>query len=171
MSRRLPTGLLALLASLIVTVAPVGAHANLLAASPAPGQPAGGAIERVQLVFDEPITELVTTFEGPDDATIEHSVEAISPQQYELQFDELEVEGQYRVRYEFLSLDTDRVELNHGFEFDRSAPAVLPFSGPVLIDQEGALWWQWPLVGALALVVVGLADRLRRQRRQLQSLV
>lgn len=154
----------------LALVTPAGAHANLLAASPAPGQAAGGAIERVQLVFDEPIIELVTVIEGPDGTPIEHRLEPVSPQQYDLRFDPLEVEGTYRVRYEFLSLDTDRVELSHGFEFDRSAPAILPFAGPVLIPQSGSPWWQWPLVGLLVAVVVGLAERLRRQHRQLQSL-
>ncbi len=151
------------------------AHANLLAASPAVGQPAGGVIERVQLVFDEPITELVPVIEGPDGAPVATTLVAITQQQFDLRFDPLEAEGIYRVRYAFLSLDGDRVELGHAFEFDPTAPAPLPISGPTLIAGSESWWqsirWQWLVIAALVVVVLGLAEQLRRRRRTLAQLV
>ncbi len=143
------------------------AHANLLAASPAVGQPAGGTIDRVQLIFDEPISELVSSIEGPDGRDVSLTVTDVSPQQFELLFDPLEIEGIYKVRYEFVSLDTDRVELGHAFEYEVVAPEALPLSGPVLITQGGSSTRQWVVVGIIGGVVLALAERLRRQRRAL----
>ncbi len=149
------------------------AHANLLASSPVAGQPAGGVIERIQLVFDEPITELVPSIQGPDGAELAISVATVTPQQFDLIVEPLELEGIYRVRYEFLSLDADRVELGYAFEFDRTAPAPLPISGPMVISGGGSSWQQWLIIGALVAlvaIVVALAEQLRRRRRALARL-
>ncbi len=151
-------------------VSVAAAHANLLASSPAAGQSVGGTVDRLQLVFDEPISELVVRVEAPEGATVEPAIGQITEQQYDLTFEPLTVEGAYVVRYEFLSLDTDRVELALRFDFDRSAPAALPLSGPMLVPRETTNWWQWLLVGGLAVVVLALAERLRRRRRALAEL-
>ncbi len=146
------------------------AHANLLASSPAAGQSVGGTVDRLQLVFDEPISELVVRVDAPEGVSVEPTIGEITEQQYDLTFEPLTVEGTYVVRYEFLSLDTDRVELALQFDFDRSAPEALPLSGPILIPRDSSNWWQWTLVGGLAVVVLALADRLRRRRRALAEL-
>ena len=151
-------------------VSVVDAHANLLASSPAAGQSVGGTVDRLQLVFDEPISELVVRVDAPEGVSVEPTIGEITEQQYDLTFEPLTVEGTYVVRYEFLSLDTDRVELALQFDFDRSAPEALPLSGPILIPRDSSNWWQWTLVGGLAVVVLALADRLRRRRRALAEL-
>ncbi len=144
------------------------AHANLLAASPAVGQSAGGSIERIQLVFDEPVTDVVASVVDPDDQPVPASVVEITPQQIDLALDApLEVEGRYLVRYEFSSVDGDRVELGHAFLFDPTAPAPLPITGPVLVADAGTPWRARAAIATLAVVVAGLGLRLRRRRRAL----
>ncbi|MEZ5230188.1 MAG: copper resistance protein CopC [Acidimicrobiales bacterium] len=171
-ARRSSRRSLRLLAALAVGVlanwpSSVAAHANLLAASPAVGQPAGGTIDRVQLVFDEPITELDAAIEGPDGRLLDATVATITPQQFELAFAPLADEGIYRVRYAFLSIDDDRVELGHAFEFDRTAPAPLPISGPTIVERSGTSWRTWLVLVPVIVAVIALAERLRRRRRAL----
>ncbi len=159
-------------AALVIGPTAAFAHANLLAASPAPGQVAGGTLDRVQLVFDEAITEFDATIEGPNSTALVIDTIEIGPQQIELRFDPLRVEGDYAVRYRFTSADDDRVELGFGFEFDAGAPAVLPLSGPSIVSSSssGPSPLAWVAIAIAAVAVAALAVLVARRRRLLLEL-
>lgn len=146
------------------------AHANLLAAVPGPGQQVGGTVDGIQMVFDEPITELDVTIEGPE-PSIAPTVDVVGPRQFRLTFPALETQGRYIVRYSFVSLDTDRVELAYVFDYDRSAPAALELPAATSVAEPSR--WSPTLAIMIVLgsvVVLASAERLRRKRRALRRL-
>ncbi len=158
----------------VIVVAPTAgwAHANLLAAAPAPGQVAGGTVDRIQLVFDEPVDTFEASIAGPDSEPLTVETERVGPQQLDLRFDPLELEGAYLVRYRFVSVDRDLVESGFGFEYDRDAPGVLPLSGPSIVvsSSSGPSRLAWSGIGVAAVVVASAAVVLFRRRRLLIEL-
>ncbi len=150
---------------------PAAAHANLLAAAPGPGQEVGGVVGRVQMIFDEPITDLEIVFTGPDGGVIETTLVTVGPQQFDVEFDPLQAEGLYVVSYTFVSLDTDFVTLGFAFSYAVDGPSVVPLSAPtVLAASDGPPTAVIVTVAVGAIAVGVLAGQLVRRRRALARL-
>ncbi len=113
------------LAILFVLVAPAGAHSNLITTSPTPGQTVGGTLESIDLVFDAGVEDVEVTFEAPDGEFLDVGIEQPSTNWLQLVIDTPELDGQYIVRYSFISEDGDPVESAYAFSYEASAPEAV----------------------------------------------
>lgn len=146
----------------LVGASPAQAHDSLLAGSPGPGQTVGGTITTIDLVFSGNFVDHGATFETPEGEVSEPDTEKLGDNWLRLLVPELEVEGQYIVRYSFTSSDSDPISSAFAFSYDAAAPAPIAISAasaPGVEDEgQGLLFW---VVGGGLLTMVGLlATRL-----------
>ena len=156
-----------LLAGPLVAVA--GAHASLVASSPANGQSVGGSMEQVDLVFNEAVDAPRVTVRGPDGGEVDVLVTQPSPNHLKISFvSPLTVEGSYRVDYQLISADEDPLSLTLDFAYEHGADPALPVVASVVSEAQGG-GYAWFGVGGLALVVAVLGLRFVRSRRALRQ--
>lgn len=148
-----------------------GAHGELVASSPAPGEDVG-SVAHIDLVFSTPISDWSMSVDRPDGEPLEGTIveKAASYLSYEVA--PLEDEGQYIVRYSAIDSDGDIVEGAYAFSFEAGAPrpAELPVDLSVLLVDEGWPWWSYALLFGAVLVIAGLAGLLAEKLRRLRLL-
>jgi len=154
---------------LIVLVAPtgVGAHAEVLGSSPGSGDTVGGEITRIEIVFAETVTDAFVEVTGPRGVLAGSMVQA---QGLVVGFgldEEISDEGDYRVVFEFDSLDDDFVELEFMFTYEQGAPEPLAVAASSTSKTSAGL--STVAIAALATSTVGLAALLAWRYRQLSN--
>ncbi len=151
----------------VFTPLPVGAHAEVLGSSPGSGETVGGDISRIDIVFAEVITEASFEVTGPDGAL---AGEMVQTEGVVVAFgldEQLSLEGDYRVVFEFDSIDDDFVELEFRFTYQQGAPEPLPVvAGARSKDSSGL---SNVAIGLLAASTLGLALLLAWRYRQLSN--
>lgn len=148
-------------------VAAAGAHASLVASSPADGQSVGGSMEQIDLVFNEAVNAPRVTVSGPDGAEVAAVVTQPSPNHLRITLaSPLEIEGDYRVDYQLISADEDPLSLTLDFAYEKGADPALPVVASVVAEAQGG-GYAWFGVGGLALVVAVLGLRFLRSSRAL----
>ncbi len=151
-------------------LAPAGAHSALIVASPSPAQEVGGEVTIVDLVFNGGIEDSTVFLEDPNGERIDGELELKAKNWLRLVVDPLETEGQYIVRFSFISEDTDPVDSAYAFKYAVDGPDAIPLSSStdLLNPQEGpgAMFWvvSVALVLGLALFAGLMAERLRKTR-------
>jgi methionine-rich copper-binding protein CopC len=137
----------------------------VVAASPASNSTVGGTVTRVEIAFNEIVSNAAITISGPVGPiaadTIVNSGQVISAS-----FPPFTTEGRYVVRFAVISADTDRVDGAFAFTYRQGAPDPLPIVAPMLAGDEG----RSPLVVALlaaglVLVMIGVVQAVVRTRR------
>lgn len=157
----------AVLLSAVLTPMPVGAHAEVLGSSPGSGETVGGSISRVDIVFAEVVTDAAIEVTGPDGAVPGEMVQAEGlVVAFELDED-LSANGDYKVVFEFDSIDDDFVELEFSFTYEVGAPEPLPVV--VGATSSGSTGLSAVAIGLLAVSTVGLALLLAWRYRQLSK--
>jgi methionine-rich copper-binding protein CopC len=163
--------LLMLLASIAATPAMAGAHGELVASSPTPGEEVG-SVAHIDLVFSTPILDWTLSVDRPDGQPLEGAAveKAASYLSYEVA--PLVDEGQYIVRYSAVDTDGDLVEGAYAFTFEAGAPqpTELPVDLSVLISDEGWPWWNYALLFAGVVAIAVLAGLLAEKTRRLRVL-
>ncbi len=158
---------LGLIAALPVSA---GAHGELVASSPTPGETVGSAVH-IDLVFSTPIFEWSLTVERPDGEPLEGiAVEkAASYLSYEVA--PLSDEGQYIVRYSAVDSDDDLIEGAYAFVVEEGAPSPqdLPVDLSVLIPEDGFPLWKYALLFGAVVVIAALAGLLAEKIRRLRA--
>lgn len=150
-------------------VTPVGAHASLVASSPASGQVIGGRVEVLDLVFNEAIVEPGVTLVGPDGGEIVTSAVQPVPNHLRVQLLEaLSLEGDYALTYRLVSADEDALEVTLRFSYDSDALPPAQIVSEV-VDIGGTGMKRWLLVAGLSIIVVGLALRVALSTKRLRS--
>ncbi len=155
----------------LITAMPAeaGAHGELVASSPTPGEDVGRVVH-IDLVFSTPVFDWSVTVDRPDGEPLEGTAveKAASYLSYEVA--PLVDEGQYIVRYSATDTDGDLVEGAYAFTFQEGAPqpTELPVDLSVLIPDEGWPWWNYALlfIGVVVIAVLAglLAEKIRRLR-------
>ncbi|MGI9607645.1 MAG: copper resistance protein CopC [Acidimicrobiales bacterium] len=132
-------------------VAPLAAHSEVRERSPAPGQILGGTVSRVEILFFVPVETAEITIDGPD-GPVDHEPVQLSIAQTVswVSFQALETPGDYTVTHTETSADGDEQTASFGFRYD---PESTVERSPIIAISEGP---NWPVLGAIALVVVAL---------------
>ena len=151
---------------------PAGAHTDRLQGSPGPGQPVGGVVDFVDLVFVGSVTEVEVEVRGPDGEVVPGEMVVADGQIIRHRMDPIEATGRYVVSYQMISEDGDFTEDSYFFDYRdgafepiRLGPADLP-EEPIISVRDG--------VGVAAVLVLGAAClmllvRLRRSRAELAA--
>ena len=160
-----------LLALLAVVPTDAGAHGELVASSPTPGETVG-SVAHIDLVFSTPVFDWTFTVDRPDGEPLEGTAveKAASYLSYEIA--PLVDEGQYIVRYSATDSDGDLVEGAYAFSFEEGAPqpTELPVDLSVLLVDEAWPWWNYALLFAGVVVIAVLAGLLAEKLRRLRAL-
>jgi len=150
---------------------PAGAHGELVASSPTPGEDVG-TVAHIDLVFSTPISDWSLTVERPDGEPLAGTAveKAASYLSYEVA--PLVDEGQYIVRYSAVDTDGDLVEGAYAFTFEEGAPrpTELPVDLSVLRPSEGWPWWNYALLFAGVMIIAVMAGLLAEKLRRLRAL-
>lgn len=158
---------LVILVAAFLAPAPVAAHAEVVGSSPGRGEIVGGEISRVDIVFAEVITDASIKVIGPDGLL---TGEMVQTEGLVVAFgldEKISGEGDYRVVFEFDSIDDDFVELEFSFTYSESAPEPLPVVvGGVAKESTGL---STIAIVILATSTLGLAALLAWRYRQLAS--
>lgn len=166
--------MLALLLGWFVVPTSVGAHASLVASSPAAGQTAGGLLDHVDLVFDEGVTAAQVVVTGPTGHAVAAQLGQPALNHLRITFEEpLKVEGAYSVAYSLLSADEDPLALVLDFRFEADAGPALPVVARVVSSGgSGGSLASLPVVAGLTVlgaVVALLGARYVLARRKLKQ--
>lgn len=169
----LAASVLALLLSWYVVPTSAGAHASLVASSPAAGQTAGGLLDHVDLVFDEGVTAAEVVVTGPAGQAVAAQLGQPAPNHLRITFEEpLKVEGNYSVAYSLLSADEDPLALVLDFRFEADADPALPVVAQIVESGgSGGRLVSLPVLAGLTVlgaVVALLAVRYVLVRRELE---
>lgn len=168
MTRRFVWLLAALLWFVLVQGSVVLAHAEVIGSSPASGSTVGGDIERIDIVFGDLVSNAVITVTGPDGVLDGEMVQTAGQVVAFGLDDKLKTEGQYKVEFEFDSLDDqDFVELEYAFTYDSDALEPLPVVAGARNERSGA---GSIAIGVLAASTVALAGLLAWRYRKLARL-
>lgn len=126
-------------AVLILFALPASAHSSLVTSSPSPGQTVGGELELIDMIFDAGVEDVVASVEAPDGAFLDVDVERPAENWIRIALETPASDGQYIVRYEFVSADGDPVESAYAFSYDEAAPEAIPHSQTtaVLVSSDG----------------------------------
>ena len=150
-------------------VTPVGAHGELVAASPSPGEIVGGVVH-IDLIFSTRVSEWDLTVDRPDGSPL--AGQAVQKADSYLSFETAPVteEGQYIVRYSGVDDDNDLIQGAYAFVIEDGAPqpAELPVDLAVL-DEGGWAWWLYALLMGGVVVVAALAGLLAEKLRRLRA--
>ena len=146
---------------------PVGADAEVLGSSPGMGETVGGDITRIDIVFAEAVTEATVVVTGPDGVLAGEMVQADGLVAAFALDEKLASEGDYRVVFEFGSIDEDFVELEFSFTYEQGAPEPLPVVAGG--TAKGSTGLSSVAIGLLAASTLGLAGLLAWRYRQLSN--
>lgn len=171
--RRLVTaiGALALLVLVVLPTDLVGAHGELVAQSPAPGEDVG-SVAHIDLVFSTPVFDWSLDVERPDGQPLDGFAVQKADSFLSYEVAPLSLEGQYIVRYSATDTDGDLVEGAYAFSFvdGAPAPAELPVDLAVLAPDESTPWWFYALLFAGVVVIAVLAGLLAEKIRRLRAI-
>ncbi len=159
-------GLLSLASVLWST--PASAHTDLLQASPGPGQQAGGTIDFIDLVFVEPVSEVVLTVVDPNGDEVAGAMVVSDGHLIRYKIEEpLTTTGRYIVGYTMTSADGDFTEADFHFAYhpdltqpQRLSPDTVPSQGRSLVAWVASIGLAVSLLGGVVLVMA----RLERSR-------
>lgn len=157
--------LAAVLTMVLATATVVFAHAEVVGSSPSSGSTVGGDIERIDIVFADLVANAVVSVTGPDGLVAGQMVQAEGQVIAFGLEDKLETEGQYKVEFEFDSIDdADFVELEFAFNYEKGAAEPLPVvAGAGTPDSNTSRI----AIGMLGVSTVGLAVLLLWRYRKL----
>lgn len=159
----------AAIALLLPFVTPVGAHGELVAASPSPGEIVGSVVH-IDLIFSTRVSEWDLTVDRPDGSPL--AGQAVQKADSYLSFEAAPVteEGQYIVRYSGIDDDDDLIQGAYAFVIEEGAPrpSELPIDLSVLED-DGWAWWLYALLMGGVVVVAALAGLLAEKLRRLRA--
>ncbi len=127
------------------------ADAVFITGSPGPNSTVGSVVDRVEIVFDETVTEASVAVDGPEGRVDTDMIQPVG-RVIVGRFAPLSVEGRYIVRFRVTSADTDPVEGAYSFTYNTEAPAPLSAVGSAL--RSGGRRNPWLRVGA---AIVGVA--------------
>lgn len=167
---RLMSFVLIVVALLFASVAPVDAHSSLITTSPTPGQTVGGALRSIDLVFDAGVEDVEVTFEAPDGEFLDVGIDQQADNWLQLTIDTPEIDGQYIVRFSFISEDGDPVESAYAFSYEADAPEAIPVPRSTVAElRTGESFGTFTVItGLLALGVVVLVILLLVRLRELR---
>ncbi len=175
-ARLRPSLAVALAVGLLVIMAGAArAHSSLVAAAPGPGDVVGGEVGQVELAFDAGVSDAKVSLESPEGDRIEGTIDQKAANWIVLELDEgaISTEGNWIVRYAFISADGDPVELAYAFAYDSDRAPVQPL-GAIATSADAAGEGQgivfWAVTGALVAAIGLGAYRLTSRVRQLRSL-
>ncbi|MGH1490627.1 MAG: copper resistance CopC family protein [Acidimicrobiales bacterium] len=157
---------------LVSSVAPAGAHTDLIQGSPGPSQRVGGDVDFIDLVFGAAVTEVVVELRRPDGSMADGEMVVADGQIIRHEMEALPEPGRYLVEYQMISDDGDFTLGNYFFDYDETA--VAPSRLGLVDVPEEPLVTARNAVGAGAvtalLVACGvLLLRLRRSRAVLAA--
>lgn len=166
MRRVLIASLLA--ASIVVLAAPAAAHGPR-ALSPAPGSEVGGPLDRIELLFAEPMSPdgmfIVVTDEGG--AAVPSTGPARLDEESGLAFVEIEpitTPGAYRVDYRVVGRDGVTTPGAYLFTFNPAAPPPTSLEATAMKDPGGFPWMALALgIGFASLLVVRFGRKAWRR--------
>ena len=152
---------------MVVAPSPVSAHAEVLGSSPGSGQTVGGDVSRIDIVFAEDVTEATVQVSGPDGILAGEMVQAEGLVVAFGLDEKITAEGDYKVVFQFDSLDEDFVELEFTFTYEVGAPE--PLAVVAGVTTEGSSGLGTIAIGLLAASTLGLAALLAWRYRKLAS--
>lgn len=163
-------GLALIVGLFLLVAAPAGAHSSLITTSPTPGQTVGGELRSIDLVFDAGVEQVEVTFEAPDGEFLEVAIDQEADNWLQLTIDTPEIDGQYIVRFSFISEDGDPVESAYAFSYEADAPEAIPVPRSTVAEvrTDGELAPFTFITGLLALGVVVLVILLFVRLRELR---
>lgn len=171
MMRRVLVALASLAAISALSLGPasaVFAHSEVLGTSPASGARVGGDIVRIDIVLADIVANAVISVTGPNGLI---AGEMVQTEGLVIAFgldDKVEIEGQYRVEFQFDSLDdADFVELEFAFTYEEGAPEPLPVVAGAAKQSSNV---STLAIGLLAASTVALAGLLAWRYRKLAAL-
>ncbi len=171
MTSRSIRSLFAILGALILVIAPgaiASAHSSVVASSPGSLETVGGEVVRVDLIFNDGVEQAEMELEAPDGSIIPGTVEQRANNWLRYGFEPLSIEGQYVLRYSFISEDTDPVSDARAFRYSASAPEPFEITSSQLQPSEGPsiVFWIVSFVGLAVLAILAglLAERTRKLR-------
>ena len=167
---RLATFAIVLLGLIATLPANAGAHGELVASSPTPGETVGSAVH-IDLVFSTPVFEWSLTVERPDGEPLEGIAVEKAASYLSYETAPLTEEGQYIVRYTAIDSDSDVIEGAYAFVVEEGAPSPeeLPVDLSVLIPDESLPLWNYAVLFAAVLVIAALAGLLAEKIRRLRA--
>ncbi len=153
-------------------VSPAAAHSSLITSSPTPGQTVGGELQSIDLVFDAGVEDVEATFEAPGGEFLDIEIDQPAKNWLRLKIATPEQEGQYIVRFSFLSEDGDPVESAYAFSYEAAAPEAIAIPESTAVSSTDGD--RSPSLGALvnmalAVGVLLLAALLVMRMRQLRA--
>lgn len=151
--------------------ADAGAHGELVAQSPSPGENVG-SVAHIDLVFSTPISDFSVTVERPSGDLLDGQLVLKAASYLSFEVTPIAEEGQYIVRYSAMDSDGDVVDGAYAFTFTAGAPVPsdLPVDLSVLLVDERWPWWYYGLLFGAVVVIAVLAGLLAEKLRRLRSL-
>lgn len=144
------------------------ADAVFITGSPGPNSTVGSVVARVEIVFDETVTEASVALDGPEGRIDTDVVQPVG-RVIVARFAPLSIEGRYIVRFRVTSADTDPVEGSYSFTYTTDAPAPLPAVGSALPAGGGPNSWLWVGAAVVGIVVAALAAQTLTGARRLRN--
>lgn len=160
--------LLGLIAALPVGA---GAHGEMVASSPTPGETVGRVVH-IDLVFSTPISDWTLSVNRPNGDPLDGQAVLKAASYVSFETAPLTEEGQYIVVFTGLDSDGDVLDRAYAFTFEEGAPnpEELPVDLSVLLVDEGLPWWNYALLLVAVLVIAALAGLLAEKIRRLRAL-
>jgi len=162
---------LVLLALIVTVPGPAGAHGEMVASSPTPGETVGRVVH-IDLVFSTPVSNWSLTVNRPNGEPLEGQAVLKAPSYVSFETAPLTEEGQYIVVFTGIDSDGDVLDRAYAFSFEEGAPnpAELPVDLSVLLVDEGWAWWYYALLFVGVVVIAALTGLLAEKVRRLRAL-